>query len=384
MDIPNDPDNIPLYIGAEIHDRLERLFSRDNPQHAWVRYLGYRMIEEVSVIIDGEEIDSHNDDLLLFLHKMLDTPEHERGINIMIGHMPEMYTVSRELRPSVRLYVQFRFWFGKDYGNSMPLLNMIYSDVRLKIKLRSFEDLFYMERYAELKRPVKIKCHLLGDYIYLGDEERKSVATTRSQSIMERFNYSGTLVKKVKNIKNNVMAEDGVISNVIRVKYNYTDPCKYLIWKVELKFFFDQDINKLYWDLANYRVRNKKGEIDLTSKIKDIVIRTLITFNGNEREKWKDNTYFQTLQPLNKKVNPLDSGEYMYGMCLFPRELQPSGATNFSEIEDVSFFFEINPDIIKQLEQRNIMIKIKMWECSYNLFIAMSGFGALGFYGTKH
>ena len=104
--------------------------------------------------------------------------------------------------------------------------------------------------------------------------------------------------------------------------------------------------------------------------------------NGKNRETWKDNTYFQILQPVNKKINSLDGGEFFYSFCLYPRDLQPSGTTNFTEIEDIRFLFEINNEIIETMRLKNLNIDIKMWSCSYNIFMAISGFGALGFYGT--
>jgi hypothetical protein len=70
-------------------------------------------------------------------------------------------------------------------------------------------------------------------------------------------------------------------------------------------------------------------------------------------------------------------------MCLFPSLLQPSGATNLSQINDMSFYFDINPYIINLMKTTGVKLKVTMWECSYNIFVAMSGFGALRFYSTS-
>jgi hypothetical protein len=374
--VPTKPGILQFYIGTEFHNMLVSLFNRKEPEHAWVRYLGYRMIENVSVIIDGEEIDSHNDDLLLLLHKMNDNIEHKRGIERLIGHIEPMYKISKAKRPSIRLYIPFKFWFCKDYGNSLPLVNMLYSNIQIKIKLRKFDELFYMEKYAELKKPVKIKCHLIGNHIYLGQDERKQTAITRTHSLMERFSYSGSLIRSANKI-DKIISENGKIKNILSVRFYFTDPCKYMIWKVS----FDgnsTDMRKIYWDKSNlYTINNNK------IVLKDIINKTLIRLNGKVREKWKDNSYFQLLQPYNKKINALDGGEFFYGFCLYPKNLQPSGTTNFTEIEDIRFLFEINNDVVDILKEKNININIKMWSCSYNIFMSASGFGALGFYGTE-
>ena len=82
-----------------------------------------------------------------------------------------------------------------------------------------------------------------------------------------------------------------------------------------------------------------------------IVNKTLIRLNGKVRETWRDNSYFQILQPHNKKINSLDNGEFFYGFCLYPKNLQPSGTTNFTEIEDIRFLFEINDTAIDILKE---------------------------------
>ena len=384
------------YVGSDIHKQILKILNSSIPLHAWARYLGYRMIEEVGLIIDGEQIDMQNGDLMLLLHKLQSTSEHERGDNLMLGHIPEMYTISSDPKPSIRLYVQFFLFFCRHYGNSLNLVNMMYSDVKLKLKLRKLSDLFYMESGAVLKKPIKMNIHLLGTYIYLGDDERKTAARIKSESMMDRFISSGDLFYCFKDIKPSMLSTKGHVYNVLRSRYHFDDPCRYLLWKIQIEYPDSQSSDIISWDLANYRIRHdisdlssstpmdlQSGVIDLNSKIIDIVKRTLIEFNNKTREEWKDNTYFQILQPYNKCLKSLDSGEYFYGMCLFPSLLQPSGATNLSQINDMSLYFEINKYIVDLMKTKNIRIKINMWECSHNIFVNISGMAALRFYATQ-
>jgi hypothetical protein len=381
---------VETYVGSAVYIQLMKVLTSSVPQHAWVRYLGYRLIEEVGLIIDGEQIDMQDGDLMLLLHKTHGTVAHERGDNIMLGHVPEMYTISSDPKPAMRLYIQFFLFFGKHYGNSLPLINMMYSDIKLKLKLRKFEDLFYIEDGGALKKPVKMKFQLLGNYIYLDDDERRICAKTKSEALMERFISSGTLTRDIKDLKTSMLTDFGKAHNVLKIKYRYDDPCKYLLWKIQVEYPDAQPSDIISWDLGNYRVRhpmnstaNQAGVIDIKSKIIEVVNRTLIEFNGKTREQWKDNTYFQILQPYNKCLKALDSGEALYAMCLFPGLLQPSGTTNLSQIEDLSFYFEINKQIADLMKRTGLKIKFTMWECSYNVFVAISGFGALRFYAVS-
>lgn len=386
---------IQTYYMSDIYVQILKILTQKLPNHAWVRYLGFRMIEEVALIIDGEQIDALDGDLMLLLHKLNSTIEHQRGDNIMLGHVPEMYEISNTTKPTMRLYIKFPMFFGKDWGNSLPLISMLHSDVQIKLKLRDANDLLYLERGAELVKPIKIKSQLLGNFIYLSDDERLRCATTKTESIIERHMATGTFIRDLTSLDKNVLADFGRVDNVIKLKYHFEDPCKFLVWKIQIDYPDKDESDKIFWDLSNYRVRNiqtssvlsdsqfAQGVISADSKIIETVNRILIDFNGKTREQWKDYTYYQLLQPYNRCVNGLDSGEGLYTMCLFPKLLQPSGASNLSKVDDVNFYLELNEQIVSLMKSSGVKLKISMWECSYNIFVAMSGFGALRFYASR-
>ena len=37
--------------------------------------------------------------------------EHERGYNIMIGNVPDMYTIGKNQRSIKKLFIPIKFWF---------------------------------------------------------------------------------------------------------------------------------------------------------------------------------------------------------------------------------------------------------------------------------
>ena len=107
----------------------------------------------------------------------------------------------------------------------------------------------------------------------------------------------------------------------------------------------------------------------------------MIEFDGQIREHWKDESFYRLLQPLNKGINSLDAGEFFYGMCLYPKLLQPSGATNLSMIENVTFCMQVEDDIVRLMRKNGVTIKVTMWSCSYNIFATIGGIAGLRFYG---
>jgi len=341
------------------------------------------MIEHISLVVDGEQISIFDSDLLLLLHKTYDSINHRRGINILVGNIPELYEISECSRGSIRLYIQIPFFFGRDYGNSLTLVNMLYSETEIKLKLRSLDELLYLEPGAELAKPVVFEANILGNYIYLSEEERKSCATLKTDALMERYIAAGPYYRTFTDLLYNVPTNPRPINNVLKFMYNFADCCKYLIWRVQVVDPDARDIDKIYWDLPGYRVRNSDGIIDERFRGTNIIKNVIIEFNGQIREQIKDGDFYTYLTPYNTYMNGnLDSGEGLYSMCLFPKRLQPSGATNLSKIADVSFYFQMSDEIVHLMKTAGFQVKVTMWACSYNIFAAISGFGALRFYGT--
>ena len=58
-----------------------------------------------------------------------------------------------------------------------------------------------------------------------------------------------------------------------------------------------------------------------------------LTFNGIDRFKARDATFFRTLQPLENKYTIPTKNIYIYSFCLDPEDYKPSGSCYFSRID---------------------------------------------------
>jgi len=325
FDIHETKDEIELYNLIVNTTKQKQVISREQPKHAWVRNLGYNLIDEISLIIDGKQIDTQNGELMLLQHKLFDTYEHKRGIDIMMGNIPELYTLS-EYIPPAQLYIKFNLFFCKDYGNSLPLVNMAYSSIQIKISLTPIDKLLYVDDTGYIMEP-KIKCSLLGTYIYVSSKERFKLSNNY-QTLIECYSRSNTIVNP----------------DNLNLRFELNHPCKYLLWKLEL----------------------------LDNKILQIADKIMIEFNSQTREDWQEAKYYQLVQSYNRNINPLDINEGIYIMCLRPEQLQPSGSTNLSCIKNINFNIKINSNITGK-------IKFTLWACTYNIFAVSNGLSGLLF-----
>jgi hypothetical protein len=405
-----DNFNIPVYVGSDIYNKILKILrlTDANPKHAWVRQLGIRMIEDLALVIDGEEIDAYNPELNLLLRKTLVTAEQDRGIDIMNGHIPEMYEISDKPRPSMRLYINTWFSFSRFPGNSLPLLKMLNSNAYFRVKLAKIEDLLYIEPCGILKKPVKIDVNFMGRYIYLENEERKRLALSRTQNIMERYR-SVTTIKTLSDIKSSNVADGGKkrgaassgqnlnntdstakVDRLLKQRYYFEDPTKFLMWRMRLIYPCPDPMDKIYWDIAagSASENMRLGLLDERGKLLDkikIFDRVKIQMNSITRDNWRQEEYYRLMVPYKTDLRNLDQNEGVYTFALQLKGLgpQPCGATNLTMIDNLTIFNDMSEDCIRALKA-GARLRIDMFQCSHNIFVAMSGFAALNFYGTHY
>jgi ssDNA-specific exonuclease RecJ len=380
----------PTFIGSDVHDSIANLIDNRScdsiPKHAWVRQLGLRAIEELTILIDGEEIYTTDSEQLLMNREMFIDPEHDRGFDTMVGHIPEMYSINNERKPSMRLYVNTFFTFSRYIGASIPLVGMLYSTLKVKVKLRNINKLLYIEPGARLNKPIKIKTHLLGRFIYLDTEERKRIASTRTNTLIERVRGVTNIITSSDIIDSNTLG-DGLQSNIVRQRYYFEDPTRYIMWRARLIYPIKKPEDIIYWDMSGGSVEenNRLGIVDnRNNSINSIQLfdRIKIQMNSVNREDWRENNYYRFMVPYNRNIRDLDTNEGIYSMCLYPKILQPSGSTNLSFIDDLSFYYQLSDHAVQALAQ-GAKIRLQTYQNSNNIFMAVSGFGALMFYSAS-
>ena len=65
----------------------------------------------------------------------------------------------------------------------------------------------------------------------------------------------------------------------------------------------------------------------------------------------------------------------MYSFSIYPKDYQPSGSLNFSQIDDTNILMTLN----KKINYQNI-VTIRGYGLQYNLFRVTDGLGGLGFF----
>jgi len=356
--------------------------NEQNPGTQYCNYTNntaYSYLKDVDFYIGEQLIDSYDGKWLDIMNELnrtdgsgLDTLIRNKPAGILNGTFP----------PNIKTYIPFDFWFCKHPSNALPLIALQYHTITLKVGFRSIKNIINSKRNtsnnsAVLVRntdnspasdPLEPKIKLWINYIYLDTDERKRFAQSHHEYLIEQIQR-----RTLEYSKN------------INITLNHPIKCLYWIFQnniatSEKNDFISIDSNEnvtgsgSQWthgnDYLNYNTHENSNPSYINGDVKYEHFKGLtIKFNGIERFKERDATYFRTIQPLESGYTFPTKLIYMYSFCLDPNSNQPSGSCNFSRIDNVSFNFSGT--------QQYTGYSFNLYSKNYNILRIMEGLGGL-------
>ena len=122
-------------------------------EFAWIKKIGYGLIKNIDIEINGEIIDRHYGHFLNIWFE-LTTDNKNENFNEMIGNVPDLYTFS-QTKNEYTLYIPLQFWFCNSPHLSIPLIALQFSDVKIHLEVNELDF-----------------CHLVAptNFIYVEDD----------------------------------------------------------------------------------------------------------------------------------------------------------------------------------------------------------------------
>lgn len=333
-----------------------------NIKCAWVKNLGHSIIEYIDIYIGGKKIDRHWGIWINIWYQLTYNDAQINTYNKMIGNVDSLTNFDDQEKPAYDIYVPLSFWFNKFNGLSFPLIAMQYNDIRFIVKLRKFEEVFFIERLysgllngsdvvltAELidflqnrsenradytliniqeirdivltdlweQKGKQLHGHILMDYIYLESPERKRFAQSGHEYLIERVQENSF---------------DNVDKIDFDMRLDFTNPSKELIWCLTKDCVSS---NQYGWTECKFYDHSLNGK-------GNPIVNSKLNFNNYVRVQRQSGNYFDKYQPLMyHRITPSD-GINMYSFCLDPRQHQPTGSCNFTKLTDVRLFTSID------------------------------------------
>jgi len=102
---------------------------------AWVKRIGYAIINSVEIEIGGELIDRHYGDWLNIWHEL--TIPDRKNLNKILGNIPLLTGYSNG-KQTYRLFIPLAFWFNRVAGLALPVVSLQYNQIILNLEINQF------------------------------------------------------------------------------------------------------------------------------------------------------------------------------------------------------------------------------------------------------
>lgn len=322
---------------------------------SWVNGIGHAMIDYISLEIGGKEIDRQYGEFLHLMSEFQIDASKRNGYYNMIGYQ-DAFTEEAQPGP-LKLYIPLRFWFCNSVGLSLPLLALQAHPVRIYVKLRPLQQLFYRDisvidanqSVSPVVNPLSFV--MWGDYINLDTDERRRFTSSKHEYLIEQCQIQ-------KKTAINASA------SILNITLDFNNPLKELIWVVQQ----DRMLQSNEW--FNYTNRLLiEQHVTLDDQISNVVLR----IDGYDRFEARDASYFRLVQPFQHHTRIPDDYIYNYCFSLAPEAAQPMGSMNASRIDTIVLSMNMNPNIIRY------NAGVTVYATNYNVFRIAAGLGGVLF-----
>lgn len=196
----------------------------------WVNYIGHVLIKQVDVEIGGQRIDRHYGDWLTIWNELTIAPGLKSGYDNMVGNTIHLTGTGHQGTDATTLYVPLQFWFCRNPGLALPLIALQYHEVKINLEFRRKNEC-YVSNSAQgtcgsgsvgglesFCVPSLEYAALFIDYIYLDTDERRQMAQSSHEYLIDQLQFTG---------------DESTVNTNIKVKLNFNHPVKELIWVVQ-------------------------------------------------------------------------------------------------------------------------------------------------------
>jgi hypothetical protein len=424
-----------IYIYVNLPDIIRSnpsVLPPDIKKFAWVKKVGLALIKYVDLEIGGILIERNFGDWINIWNELTTDYGKQNSYNKMIGNI-ELLTKLTNGKKSYGLNIPLNFWFCQDSGLALPLVAMIHNDVKLHVEFNDFEktyiesptnyiqvvEPFCLFQYGELIKQNVNGNLVIGEFIYYDNINQYVYYNKLNGDFLipttndTRYKIVGSTTYFETNITpNSLLIIDesyfrfntpSIIESYLLVNYIYLDneerfkflnnSHEYLIPMVQniaFQTYFSSNIsykipfinpNKIiFWvaqlisninsnDLFNYTL------YPITDTSDNIIQSQNLILNSIDRMQPSNVELYTNLQIYLNNFVSGSNGINMYSFSLNPKDYQPSGSLNFSQIDDTYIQMTLN----KKINYQNRIV-VRGYGLQYNLFRVTNGLGGLGYF----
>jgi hypothetical protein len=368
----------------------------------WVNAIGYALIQEVTLEIGSQDVDTLYSDYLFLWEELTQRPGAR--IRESVGRFDWTSTVELDMMEFAskprELFVQIPFFFNKYFlekGLSVPLVSLTYHEVKIKISFAQVADVTavvvqtgadtdFRDKWTLIEsgpnsvpknlttgQPLMsndLVAKILLTYIYVDVDERNyfvDVGDTKGHDMVI------TTIQRQQNTISTVgMTQDSL-------KLYFSHPSNFLMWVVRPQNFKTQAGRRRYSvgykDPFDYSAKVPSTEFpfgDITDPI------TTSTLKLNSHERWPENMtsqFFRVIQPQLKFELIPSAYLHVFVFGVAGGTWNVTSTLNFSRVEHVQLDLKYANSSSSQIQPSDILLFVE----SYNLLVIKQGMAGLRF-----
>lgn len=221
-----------MYLKIKMHANV----SSTKFKWAWVKNLGYSIIDTVDIEIGGQTIDTHYGNFLNIYHELYKKDDHGKSWDSMVGNSSSNNELnySKQISGSkeVNIFVPLQFWFNKENSIALPMIALQYHEAKIKINFKKIDSFYVKEDIDSEGNPTTVIPELdhlsvPTKYIFLDCHERKSFAQHCHEYLIEQVQHiSDNIITASKSIHRQPLYFNHPVKSLLIVnrldKYSYS------------------------------------------------------------------------------------------------------------------------------------------------------------------
>ena len=336
--------------GLDLLAEIDTCTGLTRPWAHYTNAIGQFLVKKACLAIGGQAVDTLTNDYLFMWEELAGQPG--KRLTEMIGKRFTIAQLVADSKVDRRLYVPLPWWFTLISGNALPLVALQFHGVTVHV---CFETLARSIQVSDCAGIQVLKCadglpitnndlraRIDSVYIYLDLEERTSFACCCFEK----------LITQVQSLYLPCS-----VGSHIRAQLNFNHPIIEIIWAVR-RCCQDRAGN-------HFNYSGKWG--------RDPIISASLKLNNQARFGGREGRYFRLVQPWQHHTNIPDGFIYNYSFALAPEDAQPSGSSNWSRIDNVELFLELQPQLATEDVETIILVR------SHNILKFREGLAGLLF-----
>jgi len=374
--------------------------STTTPQFtSYVNGLGYNIIDEAKLYINGLLVDSINGEIIAIANELENNYSKKQAFYKMTKYVaPTEFTIAYTNVSKVKTLLLLPFFFTRKSSVYLPLCALRNSEIYIELKLKTFDkciirtyninNLAYpgINGIDNLGLPIGPVPSIYGPYneavsgnislaelyvknIFLDSVEQQLFMNKELLYLIELYNIGATttITSPESNINFNTALE-------------FNNPTKFLFWVVQRSDVY----NANFYDNYTYSFNMKYGTGAYQFFYNDYILNTgVFLINNNELTSIKNAIFLSTVNIYESFNTDSILTIYNFSFSLEPTNPNPTGTLNFSKVLTKSLIITLEDPTLYTTPFNDtppsviVPIIVRTYSCNYNILNIRDGLAGL-------